>query len=185
MKLLGMDKKEQQILLGIPVLFLLGFAVHFLYELSGRQMLVGFFAPVNESVWEHLKLVLWPMLLWWAVYYIRVAQRREIDASAWFMGAFLALISAQSSIVLLFYFLQGAFGVESVIADIIIFFLAVLLGQCVGLRQYHRGSSVSWMVPLLLIMGLLVLSIVFTLVPPDAPLFRDPNTGLRGIFAIS
>lgn len=183
MKLFCMGKEERQILWGVPVLFFVGSAVHFLYALSGRQFLVGLFAPVNESVWEHMKLVLWPMVLWWSLYYIRVARRRELDASAWFAGALVALIGAQSSILLLFYFLQGAFGIASLWSDIGIFFLGILLGQCLGLRRYHRGSSVSWMVPMLLILLLLLLSVVFTMLPPDVPLFVDTNTGQRGIFA--
>ncbi len=184
MKILNMGKEERQILLGIPILFLLGCGAHFLYELSGSQFLVGLFAPVNESVWEHLKLVLWPMILWWTIYYIRMARRHDIDAAAWFMGAFTALISAQSVILLLFYFLQGAFGIESVVVDIMIFFLGILLGQLIGLRQYRHGSSVSWLVPLMLIAVLIIFSIVFTLLPPNIPLFENPGTGLRGIFEI-
>ena len=58
------------ILIGIPVIILLAFPLHFIYEWSGNQMVVGIFAPVNESVWEHLKLTYWPMLIWWVAGYL-------------------------------------------------------------------------------------------------------------------
>jgi len=43
-------------LLGIVFIVLVGSALHFTFELSGDNPLVGVFSAVNESVWEHLKL---------------------------------------------------------------------------------------------------------------------------------
>ena len=43
--------------------FILGTLLHFTYQLSGRNEIVGLFSAVNESVWEHLKLLYFPMLL--------------------------------------------------------------------------------------------------------------------------
>ena len=43
--------------------FILGTLLHFTYKLSGNNQLVGVFSAVNESTWEHLKLVFFPMLL--------------------------------------------------------------------------------------------------------------------------
>ena len=42
---------------------LLGTLFHFVYEWSGDNFFVGLFFPVNESTWEHLKLVFIPILL--------------------------------------------------------------------------------------------------------------------------
>lgn len=184
MRAIVVGKIERQILLGVPVLFLVGTLMHFLYGLSGEAFVVGLFAPVNESVWEHLKLVLWPMVLWWTVYYIRMGKQREIDAPTWFTAALSALVTAQVTIILLFYFYTGAFGVELLAADILIFFLAVLFGQLTGLRVYRRGSSVSWVVPLTLLVILLAVFVVFALAPPNLPLFTDPVNGTRGIFRL-
>ena len=38
----------------------LGTLNHFLYFLSGQSPIVALFCPVNESVWEHLKLLYFP-----------------------------------------------------------------------------------------------------------------------------
>ena len=40
----------------------LGTLNHFLYFLSGQSPIVALFCPVNESVWEHLKLLYFPFL---------------------------------------------------------------------------------------------------------------------------
>lgn len=184
MKAIVLGKSERQILVGVPVLFVVGALFHFLYQFSGGALLVGLFAPVNESVWEHLKLVLWPMALWWVGGYLWASRRWEIDAPAWFAATLAAVLTAQVTIVLLFYFYTGAFGVESLGADVLLFFLAVLLGQIVGLRLYQRGSGVSALVPLALLAALLVLFAVFTLVPPNLPLFTDAVTGTRGVYQL-
>jgi len=43
---------QNWILLGIPVLSIVGALIHFVYEWSGNLTVVGIFAPTNESVWE-------------------------------------------------------------------------------------------------------------------------------------
>lgn len=48
---------------GILSVSLLGTLLHFTYRWSGRNPLIGLIAPVNESVWEHMKLLFFPMLL--------------------------------------------------------------------------------------------------------------------------
>jgi hypothetical protein len=60
---------------GTVFIIMLGSALHFTYALSGNNALVGVFSAVNESVWEHLKLVFWPALLWllMALYLLRVS----------------------------------------------------------------------------------------------------------------
>ena len=105
MKAIVLGKAERQILVGVPVLFLAGTLLHFLYGLSGEFFLVGLLAPVNESVWEHLKLALWTTTLWWTAGYLWAQRRgRELDAPAWFAAALGALLTTEITIVLLFYF---------------------------------------------------------------------------------
>ena len=48
---------------GILCVSILGTLLHFTYRWSGRNPLIGLIAPVNESVWEHMKLLFFPMFL--------------------------------------------------------------------------------------------------------------------------
>ena len=48
---------------GILCVSILGTLLHFTYRWSGRNPLIGLIAPVNESVWEHMKLLFFPMHL--------------------------------------------------------------------------------------------------------------------------
>ncbi len=40
-----------------------GTLLHFLYDWSGQSLLIAPFSAVNESIWEHMKLLFFPMLL--------------------------------------------------------------------------------------------------------------------------
>lgn len=42
---------------------ILGTLLHFTFEWSGNSTFVASFSAVNESTWEHLKLLFFPMLL--------------------------------------------------------------------------------------------------------------------------
>lgn len=57
------DSVKKNIFWGILFINLFGILLHFLYDFSGKVLIVGIFAPINESVWEHLKLGFYPIIL--------------------------------------------------------------------------------------------------------------------------
>ena len=59
-------------IVGTIFIVILGSALHFTYELSGKLAIVAAFLAVNESVWEHLKLAFWPSLIWLLLEYLPV-----------------------------------------------------------------------------------------------------------------
>lgn len=66
------SQMKKSILISVPVLFIIGGFMHFLFDLTGKVPVIGAFVPVNESPWEHLKMAFYPMLVWWIAYYLRV-----------------------------------------------------------------------------------------------------------------
>lgn len=44
-------------------ILILGTLLHFTFEWSNNNLLVGTFSSVNESTWEHLKLLFFPTLI--------------------------------------------------------------------------------------------------------------------------
>ena len=51
-------------IIGIIFVIITGTLFHFLYNWTDKNFIVGLFTPVNESVWEHMKLLFFPMLLY-------------------------------------------------------------------------------------------------------------------------
>lgn len=173
--------EQRWILKGIPVLFLIGSFMHFLYDLSWQNPLAGLIAPVNESVWEHTKMVLLPVILWWAVYYIINGRRYDIDKNKWFTGALVSLVTSIMAIPLLYYFYTGAFGVEILAVDISILLLAILFGQLLGLHFYKFSKGIDAYLSIAIMIVIIFIFIAFTIYPPHLPIFRDSMTGKYGI----
>lgn len=52
---------------------------HFVYDWTGDNHFIGFFFPVNESTWEHLKLIFFPALIYSVIeYYVIKKQTAEL-----------------------------------------------------------------------------------------------------------
>ena len=66
---MNLNKEEKDIIKSILLLFILGTITHYLYEFTNKNCFVGLIAPINESVWEHLKLIVAPGILWWFSYF--------------------------------------------------------------------------------------------------------------------
>ncbi len=68
-----MNTCKRDIVIGIFFVLITGTLAHFLYEWTGKNFIAGLFTPVNESIWEHMKLIFFPMLAY-AIYMIRKLQ---------------------------------------------------------------------------------------------------------------
>ena len=64
--ILGLDRQRHKKLeiLGAVIVCVLAPLMHFVYDWSGGNTVVGLLAATNESVWEHTKLIYFPMLIY-------------------------------------------------------------------------------------------------------------------------
>ena len=172
---------ERWILLGIPILFVVGSALHFAYGFLGELPLIGAVTPVNESVWEHAKMMLLPVILWWTLYPLFRGKRHQLRTGPWFFGGLLALLTALTVMPLLFYFYTSAFGTELLWVDILILLASLAAGQLLGLHGYRHSKGIAPGLALGIFALLLLLFILFTFFPPHIPLFQDGPSGGYGI----
>ena len=164
---------------GILFVFLLGTLLHFLFEWLGESRIVGLFAPVNESVWEHFKLGFWPMCLFAAIEYrfLREQVNNFLTAKA------IAVYIIPIIIALLFYGYAAITGEEILIVDILIFLVAIVIGQLTSYKLMISSplpQYTNFISPLLIIL-LALIFMLFTFYPPHLPVFLDGNTGTYGI----
>lgn len=164
----------------LPMLFMAGSAFHFLYDLSGEAAFIGAIAAVNESVWEHQKMVLLPLAFWWTAAYLWKGDEEQIHRGKWFTGAVVAMMVASLTIPAMFYFYSEAFGVHLLLVDGLILLLAVAGGQLIGLHVYRYGKGLPLPVSLMIMLLLIGLFVYFTFQPPLLPWFRDSLTGGYG-----
>lgn len=161
---------KKYLLLGIPILFLIGTIFHYIYKWSGNNFFVGLISPVNESVWEHLKLVLFPMTLYWAIYCLL---EPDLNQGKWIFSLFISLIASMLTIVCFYYTYTGALGIESLILDIFSLFLGICVGQLLGSHFYTYGFNIPVSVSITLLISLFFVFIFFTVSPPKLPIFKS------------
>ena len=164
--------------LGFGVTSFGGTILHFLYDWLGETTLVAPFSGVNESTWEHMKLLFWPMLLFAAVQSLFFRDRGDfwcVKLRGTLLGLWL--------IPVLFYTYNGAVGTSPEWLNITIFFIsaaAVYLAEARLFRHNKlRCSAPRRAIAILLILALLF--VIFTFATPQIGLFRDPLTGTYGI----
>ena len=158
-----------------------GTALHFLYQWSGESVAAAPFAAVNESVWEHMKLLFWPMLLWAG------AERAVLGgySRGFWPAKALGTLLGLALIPALYYTYTGALGVSVMWVDIAIFFVAAAAAFLAETRMLARdwrcrgGTRASALVLLLLLSAAFVLC---TFVPPSTPWLTerhgyDPTLG--------
>ena len=158
---------------------LLGAALHFAFEWSGYWPPAAVFAGVNESTWEHFKIGFWPGLLF-ALIEFRWLRR---TARSFWPAKTIGLLCVPVVIAILFYSYTAILGTHELILDVVIFVIAVAVGQLVSYRlmtarrfgpRISRGLAVA----------LLVMVAAYSLLSFFAPrwfLFEHPETGEVGI----
>ena len=156
---------------------ILGTILHFTYEWSGNNIFVASFSAVNESTWEHLKLLFFPMLLTTILGYFYIRKNLSNFLCARLFGILTAIIFTTT----FFYTYTGIIGTNFAFIDISIFFVAVVLGELVSYKILISDSKCNNYVALSFIIILLICFIAFTYSTPKIGLFKDPVIGLFGI----
>lgn len=105
--------------IGFLFTLLLGSALHFTYELSGQNPIVGLFSSTDESVPQHLKLLFWPYVFFSIFEYIKYARKEK---NFIFVKA-LSVLFGMAVIVLFFYAYTAVLGENMLFLDIITFIL--------------------------------------------------------------
>lgn len=155
-----------------------GTLLHFLFAWSGENWLVALLAPVNESVWEHMKLVLWPMAVFALAEYANMGK----EIGRFWCAKLKGLLTALVLIPAIYYIYTGALGTHWMWFDIAIFFLATGAGFWFETRTLTQGKPcrIPNQVAAGVIVLILVLFAVLTFLPPQIPLFQDPISGTYG-----
>lgn len=167
-----MKQLKHYILIGIVFVTMTGFLSHFLYDLSGHNLIVSLFTPVNESIWEHMKLLFFPMLLYSLIMICKFRRQYPCIASALFFG----ILTGTLLIPILYYAYTYVVGRNYFIADISIFILSIVIsfGLTYRLTLSHRLESHTFILGLSVCI-LLVCFMLFTYHPPDSTIFEDPT----------
>ena len=145
-----------------------GEALHFLYDVWPNP-LTAVLAPVNESVWEHLKLLYAPFLVCGFV-----LNRKAADTQAAWSGTLAALLAMPAFLLGVYYTLESGFSFTAGWLNITLYVLTLALGFRLSAKLCRTGQ-LSWLCGVLVIAAGLygAALILFTMAPPALPIFLD------------
>ena len=109
-------------LMGFAATSLGGTLLHFLFDWLGNALWIAPFSAVNESTWEHMKLLFWPMLIFAAVQSFFFRDRKDFWCVKLY-GILLGLVL----IPVIFYTFNGVIGKSPDWFNIAIFFISAAI----------------------------------------------------------
>ncbi len=156
---------------------LLGTILHFTYQWSNNNLLVGAFSAVNESTWEHLKLLFFPMLITTIIGYFYFGKTIPNFLCAKTIGIIVAILFT----IIFFYTYTGIIGTNFAVLNILTFIFSAVLGEYIAYKIIKSNFLCNKPIAILTLITLFVCFILFTFFTPKIGLFEDPLTGNYGI----
>lgn len=159
-------------IVGILFVLIAGSLAHFLYEWSGSNPVVGLFTPVNESIWEHMKLLFFPMLLYSAVAAIRFKADKPCIAYSFCFGNLIGTF-----LIPVFYYAYTAIlNRDFFVLDLFTFVISTATAFYIAYQLTLSCKLKPYAVLIYALTAILFLCFLFfTYHPPMLKLFDDPS----------
>ena len=157
-------------LFGFAVTTLLGTLLHFLYEWLNKAVWIAPFSAINESTWEHMKLLFWPMFLYALIQSVFF----KLYENFWCVKLFGTIIGL-ILIPVIFYTYNGVLGKSPDWINIAIFFVSAALAYVYESNRLKRGTTrcKSPRFAFLTLCFIAMLFIIFTFITPKIDIFKN------------
>jgi len=152
---------------------------HFVYDWRRHSRNAALFFAVNESTWEHMKLTIYPSIIW------LIPEIIAYGSNSTLLPAHLAAMLTMLLLIPLLFYGYTVFTHKSYLpVDISCFCISV----CAGMYVFHLIINSSWVasplvaaLSLLVILAIIAHYFIFSFNPPINFLFRDPITHRYGL----
>ena len=167
----GFSSYKKSLLIASVWIFFITSLLHFTYSFTGFYPL-SFISAVNESVWEHAKIVFFATLFYNIFIYIR-SYRKNCNFIA---GLGPSLASILITVPFLFYGYSGILGFNLLAVDLIIVLISALIAQYILIKITSSKKDLCTYknLSLLLILAMVMMLFLFTWYPPNLPPFQKP-----------
>lgn len=165
-----MKHLKRYTIIGIIFVLITGSLAHFLYDWSGNNYIVGLFVPINESIWEHMKLLFFPMLIYSLCIIFKFRKTYTCIISSLCFG----ILTGTLLIPIFFYAYTSILGKDIFILDIATFILSIIIAFWLSykLTSSCRLEPITFLLCCLVCI-LFICFMLFTYHPPDAKIFED------------
>lgn len=165
-------------ILGIIIAFLSCFLLHYLYELL-PCFVVSIFAPVNESIFEHMKIIFSSILLSGVIQKIIVIKKKLNYKNICISNVISAFLSIFIFLIL-FLPIYNAIG-ENLPITLILLFITIVISQIITIYIINKKDMHLENISIILVIIIYTIFTIFTYFPLENSLFLDPITLTYGI----
>ena len=165
-------------IIGVVVAFFLCFPLHFIYD-SFPSFVTSIFAPVNESIWEHMKILFGSIILSGAIQKIIVVSKR-LEFNNICFSNFVGAISSIPIFLIIFLPIYYNFG-HNLVITIIIMFITIVINEYIAYKVMMMKDLYQENKTILYVVIVYIIFTILTYFPINNNLFIDPITGLLGI----
>lgn len=164
--------------IGFLTTSIFGTLLHFLYEWLNEAVWIAPFSGINESTWEHMKLLFWPMFIFAIVQSFFFKERQDFWCIK-LRGILLGIIL----IPIIFYTSNGIIGKTPSWFNIAIFFISAAIAYIYESRLFISEKIIckSSTLNILFLSIIAILFIIFTFTTPELGIFKDPLTNSYGL----
>ena len=163
-------------IIGVFNIFLLAFLAHFVNDFCHNMLSFSLF-PVNESIWEHMKLLFTPFIINTVIFYF-IGKKKENNL---LLQLFLVPVTSIVIYLMIYLPIYNMWG-ENLIISILLLFVVICFEQLFSyfLATYEQGKLSN-------VIGFIGLFLVFfifaylTYFPLENYLFLDTNSNSYGI----
>ena len=176
----NLKEMKKMHIIGVIFVIAVGTLLHFVYEWSGENNIAAVFSAVNESTWEHLKMLFYPMLVFAIAEYFIYGNNLANFVPVKVLSILLGMLTT----ITLFYTYTGIIGKNYLTLSILTFVLSILVAYIFSYRNLKSGtkykSKTAVITGYVLLVILIICFVIFTFSPPQIGLFYDPSTGGYG-----
>jgi len=159
--------------------FLLCFLTHFLYEWFPNPIFSILF-PVNESIWEHMKMLYTTILIYGIIEYF-ILKKFSVTPNNFLLNVFLKSILAIPIYLIIYLPLYNLIG-ENFILNIIVLFVAIVIVNIIGFKIIdHKEFRYQKIIGVIGIILVYIAMTILTYKTPHLDIFFDSNKEKYGI----
>lgn len=174
-----MNLKQTRIL-AVFGIFLLNFLFHFAYEIFPNTLFSIFF-PVNESIFEHQKMI-FSSFMFYAIIDYFILKKNNISRHNFLLSTVASAFSAIAIFLIIWLPIFYKTG-ESMIITIIVLCIAIAISQIISyfILKWNKEIYYSSYISLIVITITYIILAYLTYYPPKTEFFFDPLEEKYGI----
>lgn len=166
-------------IIGVFIIFGLSFLSHFVYQWLPNSIFSILF-PVNESIWEHMKLVITPVLIF-SIFEYFIYKKKDIVFNNFILSYAVSIIIGIIFYLLIYLPIDYIFGHSMVVAIILLFITFIVVQTISSYIMNYREIKYSNAIGIGLIIFMYIIFGYLTYYPIESDLFYDTQKKIYGI----